>query len=413
MKKKFMALSMLMFASSSYGMTGSGGKSVPKGAPTEQPVKKLTKKERQKANADRLEISLDEYNRLSGEERSNALNQKKKERNSASRNSTKTSVDGIDMSEPTAPKKTRDQARRELEESLDKMKTASKKRKPAQADQEIDFHEIEPERGTSRPATQLERTKLSTIDKSDFALDPLSPLTTGDVASSTTTSIKKQTSKLDSQDTDADVEFNSLSEEPSASGSTLPESGLVASAAKAAAAAPKTPLQRFNEQLNSVARSAYNSITSLGNLEGRQQFVKSVSAAFTNVGTKAPSLQNFKEFFTKIKPNMSMPDFTALFNKLIGKNTKVEDMTKMKETEKKQTPQLTALFNKLIGKKTTTPPEIEMIDMNKQNRKQSDSDNTSTGSEKLSTDSSKLPPIADNAPSKHGQATIISIPDDN
>ena len=113
----------------------------------------------------------------------------------------------------------------------------------------------------------------------------------------------------------------------------IPVSGTVKPPKPPKPAQPEqTPLQRFNQQLNSVASSAYTSIASLGKPGVRQKFVDSVSAAFTNVGKKAPSSADFKAFFKKLTPNMSLPDFKALFNKIFGeKSLGIEQIRKFPE----------------------------------------------------------------------------------
>ncbi len=95
------------------------------------------------------------------------------------------------------------------------------------------------------------------------------------------------------------------------------------------ATSPQTNLQRLNQQLNSVARSAYQNIASLGTPTGRQAFVDSVSAMFTNAGQSVPSAASFRAFFSSITPNMSMPDFMSFFNRFFAKSAKapVEPVT--------------------------------------------------------------------------------------
>ena len=86
------------------------------------------------------------------------------------------------------------------------------------------------------------------------------------------------------------------------------------------ATSSQTNLQRLNQQLNSVARSAYQNIASLRTPTGRQAFIDSVSAMFTNAGRSVPSTASFRAFFSSITPNMSMPDFMGLFNRFFAKS---------------------------------------------------------------------------------------------
>jgi len=78
-----------------------------------------------------------------------------------------------------------------------------------------------------------------------------------------------------------------------------------------------TPVNTYSNLPARTLRSMYNALPTLTTQQGRQEFKNNVSAMFKRSGQTEPSARSWSEFFNSTYYGMSMPEFSATFNKLM------------------------------------------------------------------------------------------------